>query len=285
MTEEIKVTIAAWACLLLLHRDTNYYPRLITILVYPNAYIARNLEHKGGGLVEEEDVVRIGEAWMDGVAVISWEDVCRDAAGEGDGVNVVLHEFAHLLDFEDGLADGTPRLAHRRHYHAWARVFDEEYHPSSRAALGAEPCSTTTANQPRRVLRRGNRVLLRKARRAAAKASGTLRGPQDLLPARSGRSSLPIVPGSGFQSDCPLYRERQRLAHLGRAKLLLSRFSGRLARRLAHPDGMSHQRPRRVYSGGRFHGFTRSSTSTQSCGEETGGVLYWSVVNRVSLVW
>ena len=81
VTEEIKVTIAAWACLLLLHRDTNYYPRLITILVYPNAYIARNLEHKGGGVVEEEEAVRIGEAWMDGVAVISWDDVCRSAVG------------------------------------------------------------------------------------------------------------------------------------------------------------------------------------------------------------
>jgi MtfA peptidase len=128
LTEEMKVAIAAQACLLLLHRETDYYPRLITILVYPNAYVAKNLEQKGGGVVEEGESIRLGEAWMGGVAVISWEDVCRGASNASDGVNVVLHEFAHLLDFEDGSADGTPPLAHRSHYETWARVLGDEYH-------------------------------------------------------------------------------------------------------------------------------------------------------------
>jgi MtfA peptidase len=137
LTEEMKVTIAAQACLLLLHRETDYYPRLITILVYPNAYVARNQEHMGGGVVEESETVRLGEAWMGGVAVISWEDARRGASDFSDGVNVVLHEFAHLLDFEDGAADGTPLLAHRSHYATWARVLDDEYHQLRRdAALG-----------------------------------------------------------------------------------------------------------------------------------------------------
>ncbi len=137
LTEEIKVTIAAWACLLLLHRKTNYYPRLITILVYPNAYVARSLEPKGGGVVEEGESVRLGEAWMGGVAVISWDDVCRGGSDDHDGVNVVLHEFAHLLDFEDGSADGTPPLAHRSDYVTWTRVLSDEFDRLRRdAALG-----------------------------------------------------------------------------------------------------------------------------------------------------
>lgn len=137
LTEEMKVTIAAQACLLLLHRQTDYYPRLITILVYPNAYVARSLEQRGGEVVEEDESIRLGEAWMGGVAVISWEDVCRGSADASDGVNVVLHEFAHLLDFEDGSADGTPPLAQRSHYATWARVLEEEYQQLRRdAALG-----------------------------------------------------------------------------------------------------------------------------------------------------
>lgn len=139
LTEEMKVTIAALACLLLLHRQTDYYPRLITILVYPNAYVARSVEQRGGGVVEEGESVRLGEAWMGGVAVISWEDVRRGASDASDGVNVVLHEFAHLLDFEDGLADGTPPLADRGQYVTWARVLEDEYHQLRRdAALGRE---------------------------------------------------------------------------------------------------------------------------------------------------
>ena len=75
LTDEIKVTIAAQACLLLLHRETDYYPRLITILVYPHAYVARSVEPIGGGVVLEGETARLGEAWKDGVVVLSWDDV------------------------------------------------------------------------------------------------------------------------------------------------------------------------------------------------------------------
>ena len=127
LTEEIKVTIAAQACLLLLHRETDYYPRLITILVYPHAYVAKSLEPIGGGVVQEGETVRLGEAWKSGVAVLSWDDVSRGASDLHDGHNVVLHEFAHLLDHEDGSADGAPILEHRSQYVTWARVLSDEY--------------------------------------------------------------------------------------------------------------------------------------------------------------
>jgi Mlc titration factor MtfA (ptsG expression regulator) len=127
MTDEIKVTIAAQACLLLLHRETDIYPRLYSILVYPSAYVAKSLRPIGGGFVLEGEEGRLGEAWKDGAVVLSWDDVLSGAADPRDGHNVVLHEFAHQLDHEDGVADGAPILACRSHYVAWARVLGAEY--------------------------------------------------------------------------------------------------------------------------------------------------------------
>src|SRR5262249_21497329 len=81
LTDEIKVTIAGWAVLLLLHRDTDIYPRLITILVYPTAYVARSVEPIGGPAVLEGEQVRLGEAWKSGVVVVSWDDVRATSLG------------------------------------------------------------------------------------------------------------------------------------------------------------------------------------------------------------
>jgi Mlc titration factor MtfA (ptsG expression regulator) len=127
LTDEIKVTIAAQACRLLLHRQTDYFPRLITILVYPAAYIAKSVLPIGGPAVLEGEQVRLGEAWKSGVVVVSWDDVRATALGLTSGRNLVLHEFAHQLDMEDGSADGTPILERRSQYAAWAKVLGEEY--------------------------------------------------------------------------------------------------------------------------------------------------------------
>lgn len=140
LTDEIKVTIAAHACLLLLHRDTDYYPRLVSILVYPSAYVARDATESEDGIVEEEAEVRLGEAWYHGAVVLSWDDVRHGAADIHDGFNVALHEFAHQLDQEDGRAQGAPVLEHGSKYVAWARVLGEAYedlHRSLEAGLPA----------------------------------------------------------------------------------------------------------------------------------------------------
>ncbi len=127
LTDEVRVTIAAQACLLLLHRENDDYHRLITILVYPSAYVAKGIEAIGGGVVLEGDQARLGEAWQSGVVVLSWDDVLQGAADIHDGHNVVLHEFAHQLDQEDGASDGAPILAHRSLYIPWARVLSAAY--------------------------------------------------------------------------------------------------------------------------------------------------------------
>jgi Mlc titration factor MtfA (ptsG expression regulator) len=127
MTDEVRVTIAAQACLLLLHLADEDYPSLRTILVYPTAYRAHTEEHGEYGMVTEGDQVRLGEAWNAETVVLSWDDVRHGAENEDDGHNVVLHEFAHQLDMEDRDANGAPALAHRSMYAAWARVLGHEY--------------------------------------------------------------------------------------------------------------------------------------------------------------
>jgi len=127
MTDEIRVSIAAQACTLLLGRDTDYYPGLGTILVYPSAYVATEKSRLAGGSIVESEQVRLGESWSTGQVVLSWDDVERGAADVRDGHNVVFHEFAHQLDGLNPTSDGAPLLDKRSMYIAWARVLGEEY--------------------------------------------------------------------------------------------------------------------------------------------------------------
>jgi MtfA peptidase len=128
ITDEIRVTIAVQACLLLLHRDVDDFPRLRTILVYPSDYVAPSHRRDEAGVVHEGAEGRLGESWHHGLVVLSWDAVRRGTVDVRDGHNVVLHEFAHQLDSEDGSANGAPLLAPSPSaYAAWARVLGESY--------------------------------------------------------------------------------------------------------------------------------------------------------------
>jgi Mlc titration factor MtfA (ptsG expression regulator) len=127
ITDEIKVTIAAQACVLLLHRQTDYYPGLRTVLVYPAAYVAKATRRLPGGIIEEGFDVRLGESWHRGSVVLSWDDVRRDIADIHDGHNVVFHEFAHQLDSSAGKGDSSSVLQHSSAFIAWARVLGKNY--------------------------------------------------------------------------------------------------------------------------------------------------------------
>jgi hypothetical protein len=127
MSDEIRVTIAAQACMLLLHRDADCYPTLRSILVYPHAYAAWETKRLPDGTVLEGPSGRLGESWYRGSVVLSWEDVRTGAADIHDGHNVVFHEFAHQLDSESGANEGAPRLDSRTAHVAWARVLGHEY--------------------------------------------------------------------------------------------------------------------------------------------------------------
>lgn len=127
MTDEIRVTIAAQAAVLLLHRDTGYYPTLKSILVYPSAFVSKMRQGQPDGTIVEGPQVRLGESWFRGALVLSWDDVVRGAIDADDGRNVVFHEFAHQLDGESGSMEGAPALSSPTRYRAWARVLGTEY--------------------------------------------------------------------------------------------------------------------------------------------------------------
>lgn len=127
ITDEIRVTIAAQACVLLLHRETDFYPKLQSILVYPHAYVAEGFHANDEHIMTEGPQARLGESWEHGSVVLSWDDVRRGAFDVRDGHNVVFHEFAHQLDQENSAGPGAPTLPKRSMYLAWARVLGDEY--------------------------------------------------------------------------------------------------------------------------------------------------------------
>lgn len=126
ITDEIKLTIAAQAALLLLNERGTYFSKLHLILVYPSAFIASQTTAFGAQYLEEIQV-KSGESWQIGIVVLSWEDIRRDVHNWKDGRNVILHEFAHQLDQESGDVSGVPILEKRADYVSWGRIFREEY--------------------------------------------------------------------------------------------------------------------------------------------------------------
>jgi Mlc titration factor MtfA (ptsG expression regulator) len=127
LTDDIRVTIAGHAALLLVGTpDPRYYPDLKSVLVYPSSYFAP-VEEAHGGIVTERQEGRLGESWQRGVVVLAWDAARAGAHDPRDGDNVIVHEFAHQLDTEDGVADGVPYLDSPSDYIAWARALAPEY--------------------------------------------------------------------------------------------------------------------------------------------------------------
>ncbi|MBD2436530.1 M90 family metallopeptidase [Nostoc sp. FACHB-110] len=127
VTEEMKLIIASFACLLLLNERGEYFPKLRSILIYPSAYFVNQTVAISDYIVEERKDIRLGESWSRDQLILSWEQVQRDTKNWQDGHNVVLHEFAHQLDQEDGKAEGVPILAQKSDYPIWSKVMTAEY--------------------------------------------------------------------------------------------------------------------------------------------------------------
>ncbi|WP_318655951.1 M90 family metallopeptidase [Pseudanabaena yagii] len=127
VTEEMRVTIAAIACLLLFGDHKTYFPNLRSILIYPHAYIVNEMVMSDRYIVEERRVARLGESWTQDQLILSWEQIQQDLRNWQDGHNVILHEFAHQLDQEDGRAEGVPILPRTLDYALWAKVMSSDY--------------------------------------------------------------------------------------------------------------------------------------------------------------
>lgn len=126
--DDMKLIIAAEACLLLVHRSEEVpYPELVNVIVYESAWRTKRSQHMGGGVTLESEGANLGESWSIDTVILSWARVERDAKNGTDGHNVALHEFAHQLDAQDGTVDGAPELPSRARYASWSRVFSAEF--------------------------------------------------------------------------------------------------------------------------------------------------------------
>lgn len=136
--DEVRVTIAAQACLLLLNRGGGF-EGLTEVLVYPGAFAVNRVQTEPGGVQHEGRQALAGESHGRGAVVLSWQDALDGAADPSDGRNVVIHEFAHRLDQDHGGANGAPWLGPRRGYEEWSRVLGMEYSAlQARVAAGQE---------------------------------------------------------------------------------------------------------------------------------------------------
>jgi len=130
VTEEMRVVIAAQACLLILNRSMQHFAGVRQILIYPGAFVIDRTVTDDIGLQQGQRHALSGESWGQGQVILSWQDTVEGAAVVDDGRNVVLHEFAHQLDQENGVAQGAPPpTAGDAHYNAqrWKDVFSQAY--------------------------------------------------------------------------------------------------------------------------------------------------------------
>lgn len=127
VTDEMRVTIAAQACLLLLNRRTDVYPGLHAVLVYPGAFLVPRKEADEAGVVTETRQDLLGESWGDGRVILSWEHVRRAGLPAQGTHNVVLHEFAHQLDSESGSNNGAPLLGSAERYRRWSETLSRDF--------------------------------------------------------------------------------------------------------------------------------------------------------------
>ena len=125
LNEELKISIAAQACLPILGLDLDWYSDWSTIMVTPREYNIKKHDVDDAGVVHEYDDEFSGEAFDLGPVALSRVDV--EASGWGDGYNVVIHEMAHKLDGRDGNYDGCPPLHRGMDHSAWRDAFRSAY--------------------------------------------------------------------------------------------------------------------------------------------------------------
>jgi Mlc titration factor MtfA (ptsG expression regulator) len=119
----MQLMIAVQACILVLNLDIDYYGGWVEIIVYPDEFIPKHEYADEAGVVHTEREPHAGEAWLQGPVILSWADVAPSV----DGVNVVIHEFAHKLDMLNGDANGYPPLHAGMSRETWSQAFSAAY--------------------------------------------------------------------------------------------------------------------------------------------------------------
>jgi Mlc titration factor MtfA (ptsG expression regulator) len=139
MTDEVRVTVGAQACLLTLGLDVSWFDHVLSVLVYPTEFMARTQHRLSGDMFIEGEADHLGQAWYRGPVRVAWPDALAGGRREAGGHNVVLHEFAHQLDFLNGrYVDGTPPIESSVQARRWEAVMAREYERLCRACDAGE---------------------------------------------------------------------------------------------------------------------------------------------------
>ena len=127
LSKDDRLSIALQACLPVLELGLDWYDGWVGIIVHPSDFRVRRTETDDSGVVHVWEDELAGESWPGGPVVLSWDALDEAGSVAHGGVNVVLHEFAHMIDMADGDADGVPALPSRAARDAWREVFDREF--------------------------------------------------------------------------------------------------------------------------------------------------------------
>jgi len=127
LTDEMRVTVAALAAILIVGFDGFYFDNVATVLVYPNEFVVKEERALTGGATVEEESDRLGEAHYRGPVILSWAEIRANAIAPGYAQNLVFHEFAHQLDMLNGAFDGTPNLPTDELAQRWAQIMGKEF--------------------------------------------------------------------------------------------------------------------------------------------------------------
>lgn len=126
VTDEMAVAIAAQACLPILELGLSHYRGFVGIVLHPDLVVAQRSFEDEDGVVHEYEEELAGEAMQGGPVMLSWRDVDEATELAGTGYNVVIHEFAHVLDMIDGEADGVPSAPDREARAHWSETLERE---------------------------------------------------------------------------------------------------------------------------------------------------------------
>lgn len=138
VTDAMALSIAAQACLPVLHLGLAWYGDFVGIVVHPDEVVAKRTLTDDAGVVHHFEEVVAGEAMDGGPVMLSWTDVQAGTAPAAWPYNVVIHEFIHKIDLRDGQADGCPPLPSRRARDQWRAVMQSEYESFREKSIIAE---------------------------------------------------------------------------------------------------------------------------------------------------
>jgi len=120
-----RVLLATHACVPILKLGLDWYEGWHSVIVYPDVFVPNRTQVDDAGVVHQNHTALAGEAWGRGPVILSWADVLD--TGRRPGHNVVIHEMAHKLDLQNGVANGFPPLHRRMDGRVWTKVFSSAW--------------------------------------------------------------------------------------------------------------------------------------------------------------